>query len=172
MPDFAIDPDFSVYQLVKRLYNGPMEIRNRRLMTQVSYTIEDVTRVDKQRNRLFSGFQLFSKFVPQMTRYREIARYAESVYVFGVADVPLPPISGITYVPLTFNDHLSKEWFVISVGPSFNSALCAVETTRLTDPDHLRSFTGLWTFDANMVDILQEWLGSAVDAPPLHMTVR
>lgn len=169
MPDFAIDPDFSVYQLVRRLYNGPMEIRNRRLMTQVSHTIEDVTRADRQRNRLFSGFQLFSKFLRQMPRYREIAQHAEAVYVFGVADVPLPPIPRITYVPLSLTDQLSKEWFVISVGPSFNSALSAVETTNITDPDHLRSFTGLWTFDANMVDILQEWLSSAVDAPPLHM---
>ncbi|MGQ9889205.1 MAG: DICT sensory domain-containing protein [Aggregatilineales bacterium] len=172
MSDFAIDPDFSVYQLVKRLYNGPMELHTRRIMTQISYTIEDMIRVDQQHNRLFSGFQLFSKFLPQEQRYRQIAAYAESVYVFGVDDVCLPSIPRITYVPLSPSDRLSKEWFVLSAGPAFSSALCAVETTNITDPDHLRAFKGLWTFDADMVDILQEWLSSAVGAPPLALPAR
>mgnify|MGYP000057317860 CR=1 FL=1 len=172
MPDFAIDPGFSVYQLVKRLYNGPMELRSRRLMTHISHTIEDTIRVDHKRSRLFSGFQRFSKFLGQERRYRQIAAYAESVYVFGVNDVSLPPIPRVTYVPLSPGDRLSQEWFVLAAGPGFGSALCAVETTRITDPDHLRAFNGLWTFDADMVDILQEWLSSAVGAPPLALPAR
>lgn len=172
MPDFAIDPVFSVYQMLRRIYSGQMELRSRRMMTKISYTIEDITRVDAHRNRLFCGFQYFSKFPPQEQRYRQIAANAESVYVFGVADITPPAIPRITYVPLSPNDHMSREWFVISAGAAFNSALCAEERTSITDPDHVREFSGLWTFDDNIIDILQEWLSSAVDAPPLRFAAQ
>lgn len=165
----VIDPTFSVYRLLERINQGPLVLRDRRTMTRISYTIENATRSNHARNRIFSGFQRFSKFLPQENRYREIAAYAESVYVFGVPDVELPAIQNVTYVPLTTSDYLSREWFVISAGRNFNSALCSNELTHIDDPDETRQFEGLWTFSGGMVDILQSWLSSAVDAPALEL---
>ena len=110
--------------------------------------------------------------LPQVQRYREIIPFAESVYVFGVPDVELPALERVVYVPLAPNDYLSKEWFVISAGPQFNSALCSNERTQIDDPDASRRFEGLWTFNQEMVDILQNWLSSAVDAQPLANHTR
>jgi DICT domain-containing protein len=166
----TIDPTFSVYRLLQRINQEPVVLRSRPVMTRISYTIEDATRLNAARNRIFAGFQRFSKVLPQMQRYQEIAAFAESVYIFGVPDVELPALEKVTYVPLENNDFLSKEWFVISAGPTFNSALCSNELTHIDDPDSQRQFEGLWTFNKEMVDILQGWLSSAVDAPELYST--
>ncbi|MBZ0300234.1 MAG: hypothetical protein K8J31_10850 [Anaerolineae bacterium] len=163
----TIDSTFSIYRMLQRIQNEPVTLRDRPTMTHISYTIEDATRLNRARNRIFSGFQRFSKVLPQMQRYREIAAFAESVYIFGVPDVDLPPIDGVIYVPLMVTDALSNEWFVISAGPLFNSALCSAERSHIHDQDAARQFEGLWTFHAEMVDILQDWLSSAVDAQPL-----
>lgn len=163
----VIDPDFSIYELLRRANAESPVLRDRATMSRISYTIEDMTRIDGAPNRIFAGFQRFSKVLPQVERYRQIAHRAESVYIFGAPDVDLPVIERVTYVPLKTSDTLSREWFVISTGADFTSALCSVELSQIDDPDHHRHFEGLWTFDAGMVDILQNWLGSAVDAPPM-----
>ncbi len=166
----TIDPTFSVYRLLQRINQEPVVLRSRPVMTHISYTIEDATRVNTARNRIFAGFQRFSKVLPQIHRYQQIAAYAESVYIFGVPDVEPPAIEKVTYVPLLEADFLSKEWFVISAGPTFSSALCSNELTHINDPDSQRQFEGLWTFNKEMVDILQGWLSSAVDAQELYST--
>jgi class 3 adenylate cyclase/DICT domain-containing protein len=165
----VIDPDFSVYHLVGRIRQTSTMISHRRTMNIMSYEIEDATRVHRSRGRIFASFQLMSKFIPQMDRYKEIARNAEHVYVFGVPDVVLPELDNITYVKLAPADQLSREWFVVNHGREFHSVLATEELSDVHDRDTSRLFHGLWTFDVDMVRIIEEWLSSAVDANPLNI---
>ncbi len=168
----SIDPTFSVYKLVNRLQNQNTILRHRHTMSEMSYEIENATLIDNARSRVFAGFQRLSKFVPQIPRYTRLAAQSESVYVFGVPDVNLPAIDNITYVPLASTDQLAQEWFLVSYGIDYASALATEELTHIDDLDHERQFNGVWTFNISLVSILEEWLTRTVDARPLGWTVE
>lgn len=167
--DIAIDPNFSVYGLVERVRKSNTQLNHRRTMSLVSHEIENATIIDGVQNRIFSGFQYFSKFIPQIENYTKVAANAESVYVFGVPDVELPAIPKLHYIPLKPGDHLAREWFLVSYGPEYTSALSTQELTDFHEPDSDRVFRGLWTFDTDLVAILETWLTSTVDARPLQI---
>ena len=162
MPEFNVDPSFSVYELVARTRRESSIIQHRRAMSVISHVIEDATLVDGARTTIYSSFQIMSKFLPQIPRYQQLAGMSEHVYVFGVPDVQVPHIPNITYVPLQPHDQLAKEWFIVSFGPTYYSALATEELTNVHDPDHMRQFKGIWSFDYNLVSILQDWLADTV----------
>jgi DICT domain-containing protein len=162
----VIDPDFSVFRMVERVQRSSMIVHHRRTMTMVSYEIENATLVDGARTRILAGFQRMSKFLPQVARYTRLAAQAESVVVFGVGDIVPPAIANITYITLKPDDQLAKEWFVLSYGPDYGSALATEEITSIDDVDSQRLFKGLWTFEESMVVILRDWLTSALDVRP------
>lgn len=164
-----IDPAFSVYHLVERIQQEKVSavLNHRRTMSLISYEIENTTLIDSASTRVFAGFQQMSRFLPQIKRYTQLARRAESIYVFGIPDVTPPDIPGVIYVPLSSDDQLSKEWFLVSYGRSYASALATEELTRTDDPDETRMFKGIWTFDLRLISILEEWLTHTVDARPL-----
>jgi hypothetical protein len=163
-----IDPAFSVYKLVKRVHSGSTLLRHRYTMSRVSYEIENATLLDGVHTRIFSGFQYMSKFIPQIPRYTRLAANSESVYVFGVPDTEVPAIPNITYVPVTEKHALSREWFLVSYGLEYASALATEEISAPNTPDNDRVFNGVWTFNFSLVNILQEWLTNTVDARPLN----
>lgn len=164
---YVIDPQFSVYKLVERVQKTSTVINHRRTMSLISYEIENSILLDGSRPRLFSAFQYLSKFMKQRARYEQMAKLAESIYVFGVPDVTPPSIPNVHYIHLKPTDRLAKEWFIVAYGGDTYSALATEELTQITDPDAERRFKGIWTFNQNMVSILHDWLSSAVDAPPL-----
>lgn len=165
----VVDPDLSVYQLVQRQPQQNVFLNHRRTMSITSFEIENATLIDGARTRIFSGFQYMSKFLPQVKRYQPLAEKSEAVYVFGVPDIAPPPIPNITYVYLSPEDQLAKEWFIVSYGKSYFSALATEEQTRFNEPDQQRLFKGVWTFDLTMVQILSDWMSSLVDLPPLEL---
>lgn len=164
---FTVDPAFSVYHLIERIEYKSILFNHRRTMSLISYEIENATLIDGAQTRIFAGFQYLSKFAPQIKRYEEIAATAASVYVFGVPDTNPPPLPKINYIPLSPHDQLAREWFVISYGKAYASALATEEVSQITDPDNLRRFKGIWTFDLTIIDIMHNWLASLVDAHPL-----
>jgi DICT domain-containing protein len=165
----VIEPHLSVYTLTKRIPEKRHFIHHRRTMSLISREIENATIVDHSRNRIFAGFQVFSKFLPQQRRYERLAARSESVYVFGVMDVIPPPIVNVTYVQLEPHAQLAKEWFLVSYGPSYMSTLATEEQSSLEMPDPERIFHGAWTFDDEMVEILNDWLSSAVGVQPFQV---
>jgi DICT domain-containing protein len=162
-----IDPNFSIYNLVDRVQRDSTELRSRRAMSLISYEIENATLIDGAPNRIFSSFQTLSRFLPQVERYTRMSTVAPEIYVFGIPDVAdLPNVSNITYVPLTPHHQLAREWFLISYGPKYYSALATEELSQMTDPDHERVFRGLWSFELSMVSTLHEWLCGIVGISP------
>lgn len=163
-----IDPNFSVYQLVKRVHSSSTLLRHRYTMSRVSYEIENATLIDRAQTRIFAGFQYMSRFIPQIERYTRIAARSESVYIFGVPNVVVPDIPRIVYVPLSEKDALAREWFLVSYGLDYASALATEEMSAPDTPDSERIFNGVWTFNVSLVNILQEWLTNTVDVRPLN----
>ena len=164
---YTIDPTFSVYRLIERIESHSILLNHRRTMSMISFEIENATLIDGAKSRIFAGFQYMSKFLPQAKRYQKLATSAESVYVFGVHDVQPPALPNINYVSLSATDRLAREWFVISHGTAYSSALATEEVSRFSDPDDQRQFKGIWTFDMPIVAIMHDWLASLVDAHPL-----
>lgn len=164
-----IDPGFSVFELTQRIQDQSSILNHRQTMNLISYEIENATLKDGARTRIFSSFQRMSRFIPQIPRYQKLAQTAESIYVFGIPDVIPPSIPNITYIDLKPTDRLAREWFLVSYGKDFASALATEELTHIDDPDTSRMFKGIWTFDAGLTSILEEWLTRTVDAEPLYI---
>lgn len=163
--ELNIDPSFSVYRLVGRVAHTAT-MNHRLTMNVISHEIEDTTLIDGAQTRIFAAFQFFSRFVPQLKRYRELAQRAESIYVFGIPDVSLPNVENITYIPLKLTDQLAKEWFLVSYGREYASALATEEQTNITYADADRIFKGIWTFDPTLVGILADWLSRSINIEP------
>lgn len=138
-----IDPELSVYKLVNQVAKTSTSLKHRRVMSYVSYEIENALINGETSGRIFSGFQLMSKFIPQIPRYTKLAQNAERVFVFGIPDVVLPEIENITYVPLKESDQLAKEWFAVLHGRNYYTALVTEELSNISDPDSSRVFRGL-----------------------------
>lgn len=165
--ELNIDPNFSVFEIARRVRSETTVLNHRRTMNIVSYEIENVTLHGEARNRIFAGFQRMSRFLPQMERYRKMAAHAESVYVFGVPDVEVPAIENITYIPLASTDQLAREWFLVSLGGNYASALVTEEKTHIDDRDSDRLFRGIWSHDYDLVLILEEWLRNSINVDVL-----
>lgn len=165
MTFYNITPNFSVYGFARRSPRDISIVNGRRTMTIISNQIENSTLIDGAETVIFSAFQRYSKFNPQMKRYRQLAKQAKHIYIFGVpdADVELEPIENITYVPLKETDQLAKEWFLISYGPDYFSALATEEISHIDDEDRKRKFKGAWSFDISIVSMLYDMLGQAVN---------
>lgn len=163
-----IAPDLSVYRLIARVAGNSTSLHSRRGMSFISHEIEDATMIGGEGNRVFSSFQRMSRFLPQVGRYVQLAEAASEIYVFGIMDVPeLPQIRNVHYVPITPDHQLAKEWFLVSYGTPYYSALVTEELSDMNDPDPEREFIGLWTFDLPMVATLHEWLCGVVGISPM-----
>jgi hypothetical protein len=162
MSEYNIDSQFSVFALVKRSLRDKAVMHHRQTMSLISKEIENASLVDNASNIIFSSFQRMSRFLPQEQRYRRLAAKSKHVYVFGELDCELPKIANLSYVPLKPTDQLAKEWFIVSFGHDYFTALATEELSHIDDPDKQRIFKGVWTFDVFVVGILHEWLSGIV----------
>jgi signal transduction histidine kinase len=75
-------------------------------------------------------------------------------------------------VLLNEDDRLAGEWFLIAEAQDYLSGLIAQDLSGFDVPSDERKFRGLWTFDANMVNRLQENLSRLLSIEPLHYDSR
>lgn len=167
----VIDPNFSVYRLLERNIQQNFSVRHRETMRQISYEIENSAAVSLGKTRLFAGFQRLSHFIPQIERYRAMAPSMEGIYVFGIPDVEPPPINKIHYLLLSPEDMLSHEWFVVSYGPGYSSAVGTEEVSAPSTQEHDRIFKGVWTFNPFIVSIIGNWISRAIDVPEIKWEI-
>ncbi len=162
-----IDPALSLWPLVDRWETVSVFANYKGVLTTISHEIETGVRNSSSRPQVFSGFQKLSLFLPQVERYRRLARSAGHIWVFGVFDVIPPSIPGITYVQLAESDTLASEWFIIANGADFFSALVAQDLSGFSIPDAQRQFRGVWTFEAELVQTLYQQICLALGQKPL-----
>ena len=169
MTEFHIDPNFSVFQLVQRKRSKGISVSHLPVLQEISQEIENASLIDHANNILFCGFQQLSQFEPQITRYQKLAQECEHIFIFAVPDIEIEAIENITFVPLDPRDQLAKEWFIVSYGHDYFSALAAEEIIDGMVLEDEREYQGIWIFDLRMVEILYDWLCRKVGLDPEHI---
>lgn len=157
---FALDPQLSIYDIVRRERQSSMVLRDISEMIRVSYQIEERVYQENMQGILFAAFQYLSRFERRRTMYEKLASQVGQMYVFAYPDVELEPIDGLTVVPIEKNHVLMKEWFVIFHGPSYYTGVIAKEVPT----EGKRRFDSVWSFDLDIIQIVTDWLASLVDA--------
>jgi DICT domain-containing protein len=167
MSDRMLDPNLSVYRVADGTKPLRPLLKHHQTMITICREIENTTIIDGAWARVFAGFQRMSRFLPEVERYRQFAKKAQAVYVFGIMDSEPPPIANVHYIPLNESDQLSREWFLIAYGPDYCTGLIAEELDQADPLDGERVYQGSWSFDEELISVLQHWLSGLVDASPL-----
>lgn len=163
----VINPEVSLFDLVDASGGQQLFTNHRASLVRISYEIENGILNGAAGTRIFAGFQKLSFFLPHQQRYQRMTELAESIWVFGVPDVPPPNIPGVNYILLSDEDRLTQEWFLVAEGPDYFSALVAKDLSGFETPNPQRLFNGIWTFDEAVVRRFQGCLSHWVEVPPL-----
>lgn len=167
-----INLNASVYSLLENTSDHRETINTVHTMRTISHSIENTVVNERLPVRLFSGFQRMSSFLPQIKRYERLADAAHAIYVFGVMDVSPPAITGVNYVPISEEHQLAREWFIVTETRDFFTALVTEELPGQDTMDPNRKFKGVWSFDEEMIGILDGALSSWVGLPPSEAPQR
>ena len=167
-----IDANFSLFDIASQWNVQRLFAEYRGALKTISDQIENTVITSGVYTRIFSGFQRFSYFLPRLEQYRELARVADGIWVFGIPDVELPIVPGVNYVPLAESDRLVSEWFLVVDSPEYFTALTAQDLSGFDVPIASRRFRGVWTFEDNLVNHLQVKLSEALGLPPLTIVER
>lgn len=164
-----MDSKLSLFEIANRWNVQRLFADYRGALKTISYQIENTVMLGGVFTRMFAGFQKFSYFLPRADKYRELARIADGIWIFGIPDVDLPAIPGVIYVPLSEKDKLVSEWFLVVDSPEYFTALAAEDLSGFKVPPSKRRFRGVWTFEDTLVNHLQVTLSKALGLPPLTL---
>lgn len=132
-------------------------------MNTISKLIEQQAIDQRMPVDFYAGFERFSRFAQQASRYQELGAICRRVYVFGLPDATPPPIPGVQYVALDPASPLAREWFLVVDTPTFWTALLTQETDERDPLTGGRRFDGVWSYDAAVVEraslLLSQQLG-------------
>ncbi|MCU0491078.1 MAG: ATP-binding protein [Chloroflexaceae bacterium] len=144
--------DISLYRMIPPDVRDTVFVNSVPLMNVISHEIEDVVINNELPVDFYAGFQCFSFFARQLNRYRKLAAICRRVFVWGVADITPPAIPGVEYIPISPDDSLAREWFLVVDTPEFFTALLTQEQTygQQVAPGQ-RRFKGIWTYDPDLV---------------------
>lgn len=153
----------SLFNLLTEEFRDMTFVNTVAAMNHISYEIETVVMNNFLAVDFYAGFQRYSYMHAQRARYERLANIARRVYVFGIPDDNLPPVSGIEYIPLAADAALAEEWFLVVNTPYFYTTLI---TKEVDGPDPItgqRRFQGAWTFDERIVNqaylLITQFLG-------------
>ncbi len=134
-------------------------------MEAISHVIEDQALNIGGSFNFYTGFQKFSRLLPQEERYKNLCKTGNYVNIFGIPDIQPwpdePNLHAITLdkVPSLDEPSLTHNWFVVLNNPRFVSmALVARELPRAKNPLRgaasliYRNFEGFWTYNQTVID--------------------
>jgi len=168
----TLSPQFSLYSLVATRSDDATFFEQRGALQNISAQIERAVWQKQLATRLFAGFQKMSFFMNRAKQYQRLASVTEGIWVFGIPDVIPPMIEGITYIFLEESAALTKEWFLVVDAPDYFSALSALDVTGFDVPQVKRRFRGVWTFEDDLVHLLQVALSMAIGEQPVQVPKR
>ncbi|HSH03234.1 MAG TPA: ATP-binding protein [Anaerolineae bacterium] len=142
----------SLYRLITGQYQDYITVNTVSMMRTISFQIENVIMDNSLPVDFYAGFQKYSAFMRQKERYERLAQVARRVFIFGIPDVEVPVIPGIEFIPLTPDDNLALEWFLVVNAPYFYTSLLTRETDERDEVTGERQFAGMWTHDQQVVD--------------------
>ncbi len=135
----------------------------------VSHSIEQTVMHHHLGGVFFAGFQRMSAFLPQANRFKLLASRCQKVYVFGIADAPVPDIPNLEYVYLNEKSPLTSEWFIVFSHEKFSAALLTRQigemnsaTVRQSEFGRGRLYQGMTTFEPYIVQPAARLLSKSV----------
>lgn len=158
-----IDESFSVYSLVNRLNVQNIFTEKRRVLAFWSRTIETVMIEQHLRADVYAGFQQLEFFGPVYERYRQMARCARRLWVFGEPNAEYAPVDNMNIAALGPRHKLTGEWFLVINHNDYWRALVAQELTPPGTPHKERTFKGILSHDKEIVSIICDWLANTVE---------
>lgn len=138
-------------------------------MITISHMIEDLIIKNNQVADAHVSFQYFSRIAPQLDRYKEVARSAKNLWLYGVPDTSLPELTRTTYIN-TENTPLENYWYVIAYGAGISATLLAEEITPANRlPGEPRIYEGFYTFEVDtayqVITVLHQLYPNEVPSP-------
>lgn len=124
----------------------------KRSLVAISHAIEDECASGAGDLLLFGAFQRERHYRASKPRWRELARAAESAFVFADFPAARRPRGGPIEVPIGERDPLMREWAVVC--DSSERAACLVgwePPGQEGTPDAQRGFETIWTADRETV---------------------
>jgi len=122
--------EFSVYDLyTKQKESTEIFYEKRQIFSDWCANVErTLVQYELNVDHIFVSFQVLEFFLSVQDRYRQMAQYANHIWVFGtpLEDKILPEIDGVHYIFLEPADTLAKEWFLIVNHPTFSRSLSAI----------------------------------------------
>lgn len=100
----------------------------------------------------YLGVQRFSNTLPYLAQYAQLSSSGVHIIVFGVADIDVKPVFGVTYVPLPPLSPLAYEWFALIDSPTFWITLVAGPSVMPMSPRHSDPSVGIWSDDVAVID--------------------
>lgn len=154
-------------------------------MEAISHVIEDQALNIGGEFSFYTGFQKFSRLIPQEERYKKLCKTGNPINIFGIPDSELlldgPNLHAITLnkVPSLEETSLVHNWFVVLNNPRFVSmALVAHELPRAKSSVRglmkmvYRNFEGFWTYNQAVIDQVVSILDDYIQAekkPPAQI---
>ncbi|MEM8532816.1 MAG: GAF domain-containing protein [Chloroflexota bacterium] len=100
----------------------------------------------------YLGVQRFSNTLPYLAQYAQLSAFGVHIIVFGVADIDVKPVFGVTYAPISPNSPLAHEWFALIDSPTFWITLVAGPNVMPTSPRLSDPSVGIWSDDVDTID--------------------
>lgn len=127
----------------------PMRVDSR-VMTALSFSIEDECLAHASRPVLFAGFQAQRYVRPSHIRWTELARAASGAFVMSDFEVSDPQGAPV-HVALAADSPMLNEWSLVCLDPELSVVLAAWEPPRVGRRDVGRPFEGLFSMEPDVV---------------------
>ena len=141
-------------------------------MIKISHIIEDAIIGNPRVADLHVSFQQFSRLLPQMSRYRNVASAAKGLWLYGAWDITPEAIGDVTQHDTTVlidtaDSPLLNYWYLVAYGPGVYKTLLAQEIPALSGEE--RYYEGFYTFQPDvayqMAAILHQLYPKQVPVP-------
>lgn len=145
--------DVSVFALLRRsLPDLPPQRLPKRMLTALSYAIEDESFASAERPVVLASFQDERFYRHVERRWAELARTARLAVVLAQFPQARRPEAGAIEIPIAPDAPLHREWALVIDSPGCSVCLAAWEVPeQARGPDRERLFEALWTVDPERV---------------------
>lgn len=141
----------------------PMRVSKRHLVP-LAHAIEEESAARAERPLLIGSFQRERFYRQSERRWRELARGAESAFVFADFERLREPADGPAELPVDRSHPVSREWALVCVAPEHGACMVAWEPPGRTRPGDAREFELLLSFEPAVVREAAE-VATALAAP-------
>ena len=128
----------------------PVTVRKEHL-TPLARAIEEESAARAERPLLIGCFQRERFYRQSENRWRELARGAESAFVFADFERLREPADGPVELPIDRSHPISREWALVCVAPEHGACLVAWEPPGRTRPGGAREFELLLSVEPAVV---------------------